>query len=203
MRKIKQRITVFPKSKPLVARFTFIVISLNILIIDHTYCQNLLFHEDYDWEPISDTQTFEAGDTLVNASEIDSASTVSIIKTDTIKKELTEMEKNAFRLGNDGYDGFRTANIDKQGRLIIIEDHVANELIIRLQKIHSGVLQIQLYAKDGSLAFQREKKNTFVGTEIPIPGEVIPAGFSTLVVNADASTTFKKKLFKQSSVASN
>ncbi len=168
--------------------------------------QKLLFHEDFEFEDVESVIASDVPNVPPDSSQsnIFNEKTASIENKDVPekKKELTELEKKAFHLhakGKEMPDGFRMSGVDDQGKIVIIEDHVAGNVIVRLQKIHSSVLNVQLYAKNGTLAFKKSRKISLVGTQIAIPTEKIPLGYSTLVISIDAAK-FKKKLFRQGEV---
>ena len=109
----------------------------------------------------------------------------------------TESYEQVFEIGKKvTFEGYRVANIDEDGLIILMEDNIEPILYVRLQKIMTTHLEVRLFSDAGTLLSSTKRRNLMCGTEFQINHSKWPKGTYSLDIRLDNGTRYIKKIYK-------
>lgn len=91
-------------------------------------------------------------------------------------------------------EGFRVSAMDMKSSISLTDDYYASTLMIRLDKINTGYINLKIYTPKGKLIYNRTSHNTTRGTILRINYDRLPTGNYTLVIKSDHGQAMQKKI---------
>jgi len=171
--------------------------NLEAITLDHSDSDSIeLVYEDTPSNPLP-IKTMNKGHSP-ESSEVHLASN----EESTEAKFVAESSNSAFAIGEKSdFEGFRVANINPDGTVILMEDTVEPILYVRFQKVITGHIETRLYNEHGTLMMAKKTRNTMLGAEFQLNHSKWSEGTHTLIVRLDNGAKWTKKIVKNSALA--